>query len=220
MNTNLSLLLGVVMSGAAPTVLDAMLPERFLAGAATCDASSFVLFGGVRGRRIASATDVRLYEEEAVALRFSAGRPGMERRSLGPGSVLDACRSSAKVLFAVRAERDAAGQESGRLYKSSDESGSWASMDAAPRDLIGVRFATEDIGFVWSSSHLYRTADGGASWTRAAVGGRVPRISPHPFVEGTGSLIMAVGRGSDLSRQDTLLRFAARQPTMDILVSG
>lgn len=169
------------------------LPPRFLPTAIVCEQQSALIFGGARGEHLPG--DPKLFDREAVAFKVFRDGSEMKRLAIGSGLALDASQPSHGALYVVRTEWAPDAPEKGYLVRSRDGGESWQAVDAAPHDIIGVEFESEQRGYVWSSRVVYRTEDGGASWSSVDAPGLLPRGAPRPVVDSSGALWVAVGHG-------------------------
>ncbi len=169
------------------------LPPRFLPTAMLCHQQSALIFGGERGEYLPG--DPKLFDREAVAFKISSAGGEMKRLAIGSGLALDASQPDHSVIYVVRTEWAPDAPERGYLVRSRDGGESWEALDSAPHDIIGVEFESEQVGYVWSSHVVYRTEDGGLSWSRVDGPGLLPRGAPRPVVDSTGALWVAAGHG-------------------------
>lgn len=183
--------MGVTGSGSEKT--SGELPPRFLSTAMLCEAQTAIIFGGERGDHLPG--DPKLFDQEAVGFRVHADGSAMQRLAIGPGLALDASQPTPSVLYVVQTEWTPDAPERGHLRRSRDGGASWTDVDAAPNDIIGVAFASEQAGYIWSSRSVYHTKDEGASWARVDAPGLLPRASPRPVVGVDGALWVAAGHG-------------------------
>lgn len=78
----------------------------------------------------------------------------------------------------------------GLVRATTDGGREWLVRSAPPEALQGIQFLSPQVGYVWGRNALYRTDDGGRTWTRIATGpfGFVRFVSP-----GTGWVGIANG---------------------------
>ena len=120
------------------------------------------------------------------------------------------------ILTSVSPEQD----RNGELMRSWDLAASWTKVVGAPEGLIGVSFYSESAGYVWSSSTVYHTEDGGASWTSVESPGTLfarSRGLSKPSLDPTGVLWMPINHHGTVWRKGNLLaQFSAAARPLEL----
>ncbi|HEX9048918.1 MAG TPA: hypothetical protein VF841_00120 [Anaeromyxobacter sp.] len=116
--------------------------------------------------QVALARGVAAAQAEAYATLVGISQTG-EITEAAMGQALIAAFSAARdgtlwiVLLDVSTGRT-------RTRASMDRGRSWLEK-AAPADIIGIAFETRDEGYAWSTTQVYRTVDGGNTWTSRSL---------------------------------------------------
>lgn len=116
--------------------------------------------------QVALARGVVAAHAEAHATLIGISRAG-EITEVAMGQALIAAFSAARdgtlwtVLLDVSTGRT-------RTRASMDRGQSWVET-AAPADIIGIAFETRHDGYAWSTTQVYRTVDGGNTWTNRSL---------------------------------------------------
>lgn len=191
--------------GAGGTQAAPSLPPGFLSTSLECDAAAALVLGGLR------RSSRPWVSGEAVAFRVVAGSAELERISLGEGSVVDSSRPEpGSAAAAVVASWTEGRLRTGRLMRSEDAAAPWREIAGSPAGLIGVELLSEKVGYVWSEPEVYKTTDGGISWTGVEWPRPLSRPFPRPAVDESGALWALVGGSS--GRGDVFVRFSGAGP--------
>lgn len=106
---------------------------------------------------------------------------------LGPGVIAGATLIPGRPGRAVLLRGSNPAEAASTLLRGDAEASRWR-PEAAPPGLIGVSFADDRRGFVWSRREVFATEDGGAKWKAIPLGptviargtdGRRPRLDGH-----------------------------------------
>jgi hypothetical protein len=124
---------------------------------------------------------------------------------MGPGFVASASRTQEGVIYAVRMEWSSDKPERGHLMKTAGFGERWEEVESAPDDIIGAAFETMQSGYAWSTRLVYRTDDGGKTWSAITVPGFLGRGSPRPALSWIGDLWIAIGHGPAWTAEHNLI---------------
>ncbi len=209
---------GVSLMACNSDVAAVVLPARFLANSLQCDASNLFLFGSSSDEY--QKGDPIPPSQEAVVLRVRRGDPEPRQFLVGPGLLVDSSwPRGGSTVFAVLTWRSREEGENGELVRSHDLAASWTKVDGAPQGLIGVAFLSESVGYVWSSSMVYRTEDSGISWIGVKSPGSIIRGTTKPSLDRTGALWVPINHGPAWAKENFLARFSSA-PEVDKILSN
>jgi hypothetical protein len=125
----------------------------------------------------------------AVVLRFDVVGNLNEEVELGQGFVASASRGG-RTTFAIQVEDPAREDERVVLWRSGDFGHSWGPQNS-PERVVDAIFAPDGSGFLCSRNSVFRTSDGGRTWSEpVAIPGTLmrPGYGPRPTLDATGSL--------------------------------
>jgi hypothetical protein len=196
------------------------LPPRFLASVAVCDELGLLVLGGLRGEHIPNPAVPEAFEEEAVAFRIGPDGTGPRKIGVGSGFILDASEPSKGAIFAVRRSPTLGAPERGYLVRSGTDGQTWDELRSAPSDIVGVAFASAEVGYAWSRNTVHRTFDSGTSWSRLDVPLAIPRKVPHPVVTSAGVLWLPSLHGSEWNRENNVLASVTPDLRFEELLRG
>lgn len=179
------------------------LPPRVVVDSIVCDADRALLLGAQRGDFLPG--DPKLFDQEAVAFRVRVDDVTPRRSAIGPGFVTSSSRTREGVIYVVRVEWFPDKPERGHLMRSTDFGESWEEIGSAPEDIIGAAFESAQSGFAWSSELIYRTEDGGETWSSVDTPGPLMRGKPRPAISPSGDLWLAIGHGPGWSAEHNLV---------------
>lgn len=179
------------------------LPPRVVIDSIVCDAERALLLGSQRGDFLPG--DPKLFSQEAVAFGVRADDVSPHRYSIGAGFVASSSRTQEGVIYAVRVEWFPDKPERGHLMRTTDFGENWEEVGSAPQDIIGAAFASVQFGYAWSSRLIYRTEDGGKTWSSVNAPGSLGRGSPRPAISGSGDLWLAIGHGPAWTAENNLV---------------
>lgn len=125
----------------------------------------------------------------AVVLRFDIVGNLKEEVELGQGFVASASRGG-RTTFGIQVEHPAREDERVVLWRSEDFGHSWEPQNS-PERVADAIFAPDGSGFACSRNSVFRTSDGGRTWSGpVAIPGMLmrPGYGPRPTLDATGSL--------------------------------
>ena len=196
----MSMLIGGACDSASSA---ALLPTRVSIDFILCDADRALLLGNQQGDFLPG--DPKLFTQEAVAFWVRANDVSPHRAAIGPGFVTSSSRTREGVIYVVRMEWFPDEPERGHLMRSTDFGESWEEVGSAPEDIIGVAFESVQSGYAWSSRLIYRTEDGGKTWSSIDAPRPLMRGRPRPAISPSGDLWLAIGHGPGWSAEHNLV---------------
>jgi len=124
----------------------------------------------------------------ATVLRAARSSSGWETSYSGQSRTLmrNAGLAEDGSLFAVVRAGNGGGQP--LLIWSTNTGRTWASGLPLPKHAFGATFADRSTGYAWSSTHVYRTVNGGRNWSEMPVAGVFAEGRPDPVIGSRGEL--------------------------------
>lgn len=188
-------------------------------GPIVCDADQAVLLGS----NLPTSPDLTLDALEAVAFRVDVADGTLRQvYTAGSGLFADASLTDGDTIYAVRLIEPGKRSERGYLSRSNDFGESWGPVSAAPSDIIGVAFATAQVGYAWGYRRIYVTEDGGSTWSGAGLPGTVGRGrgAPQPVLDPAGDLWIAVSPGERWTEEENTVVRVTPQLEIEPIVTA
>jgi hypothetical protein len=106
---------------------------------------------------------------DALILRLDAGASEWREVHAGRGDMLRVSGAGGGVVYALGETYLAGGGRTPFLEKSIDTGATWRSLSAPPSGVLGVRFASDGRGWVWTTRVVFSTENDGQTWEEVAV---------------------------------------------------